>query len=170
MLEWSVVGDGGRRDAVSSLDVYGGGQSGDISDGDDSEIAVMSPSLWCPLLRLCQPASRHPISPPPSWEQADTSQWRQRGSRTPGHLFSPRRFGNQESKRQLFACRKGMMIVTVSSQITPCLLTLSINMFFIVNEKENIFLTNIFHESIWRRQYLSVKNWIYMFLHYENFL
>ena len=27
------------------MDVYGGGQSGDISDGDDSEIAVMSPVL-----------------------------------------------------------------------------------------------------------------------------
>ena len=26
------------------MDVYGGGQSGDISDGDDSEIAVMSPA------------------------------------------------------------------------------------------------------------------------------
>ena len=26
------------------MDVYGGGQSGDISDGDDSEIAAMSPS------------------------------------------------------------------------------------------------------------------------------
>ena len=25
------------------MDVYGGGQSGDISDGDDSEIVVMSP-------------------------------------------------------------------------------------------------------------------------------
>ena len=92
MLEWSVVGDGGRRDAVSSMDVYGGGQSGDISDGDDSEIAAMSPSLWCPLLRLCQPASRHPISPPPSWEQADTSQWRQRGSRTSASKSSIRSF------------------------------------------------------------------------------
>ena len=27
------------------MDVYGGGQSGDISDGDDSEIVVMSPAV-----------------------------------------------------------------------------------------------------------------------------
>ena len=50
-----------------------------------------------------------------------------------------------------------MMIVTVSSQITPCLPTLPNNMVFIVNEKENIFLTNIFHESIWKEAIFKCK-------------